>query len=219
MRTVVTDPASGPGCATAPPSPHAASTWSTSRTTAPTAAPTRCASGCAARTRTWGLLRRRAAPALGPDFTLLQITAAGTDHVALDALPTRVTVANAHGHGRSIAEHVLMTVLAVHRQLLWRDAELRRAAGTPAGGPGRAPVRHPARNGGRHRRPRAHRPGRRPAVRRGRHAARRRTALRAGRDTTDPDLEWIDGIGALDELLDACRVLVLTCPLTEETGA
>lgn len=65
------------------------------------------------------------ARAVGPDFRFLQVTAAGTDHIAIDELPTSVAVCNAYGHGRSIAEHVLMVLLAARRHLLWRDAELR----------------------------------------------------------------------------------------------
>lgn len=56
---------------------------------------------------------------------LLHVTAAGTDHIPADDIAATVTIVNSYGHGRSVAEHVVMTMLAVRRELLWRDRELR----------------------------------------------------------------------------------------------
>lgn len=56
---------------------------------------------------------------------LVHVTGAGLDRVAVDALPTRVAVANTFHHARPIAEHVLMSVLALSRRLLPADRELR----------------------------------------------------------------------------------------------
>ncbi|MFE2038674.1 2-hydroxyacid dehydrogenase [Streptomyces scopuliridis] len=158
------------------------------------------------------------ARAVGPGFGFLQITAAGTDHVALDGLPTSVTVANAYGHGRSIAEHVLMVTLATRRHLLWRDAELRQGrwrtrmtdptaplfATLPGTVVGIIGLGHIGRAIARLSRAVGMRP-----------IGVRRSARH--RDTTDPDLEWTDGMAALDELIDASDVLVVACPLTDET--
>lgn len=58
-------------------------------------------------------------------FTFLQVAAAGVDHIDLDALAPSVTVANAYGHERSIAEHVLMVSLVLRRRLLAADRALR----------------------------------------------------------------------------------------------
>jgi phosphoglycerate dehydrogenase-like enzyme len=55
----------------------------------------------------------------------LLVTAAGVDQIDRTAVPAGVTVANSYGHGRAIAEYVLMATLAAERQLLWHDAELR----------------------------------------------------------------------------------------------
>ncbi|GAA2448230.1 2-hydroxyacid dehydrogenase [Actinomadura vinacea] len=158
------------------------------------------------------------ARAVGPAFAFLQITAAGTDHVAVGDLPARVTVANAYGHGRSVAEHVLMVMIAARRGLLRRDAEMRRGrwrsrlhdpdcptfstlAGATVGIIGFGHI--------------------------GRSIARlcdaigmRTVALRGsarGRDATDPDAAWVGGADALDDLLREAAVVVVACPLTDRT--
>jgi phosphoglycerate dehydrogenase-like enzyme len=56
---------------------------------------------------------------------LVQVTGAGLDRVAVEALPERTAVANTFHHARPIAEHVLMSVLALSRRLLPADRELR----------------------------------------------------------------------------------------------
>lgn len=56
---------------------------------------------------------------------LLHITAAGTDHIPIAGVAASATIVNSYGHGRSVAEHVVMTMLAVRRGLVWRDCELR----------------------------------------------------------------------------------------------
>ncbi|MEQ3553486.1 NAD(P)-dependent oxidoreductase [Pseudonocardia nematodicida] len=63
--------------------------------------------------------------AAGTELRLVQITAAGTDHVEVDAMPSGATVCNAFGHERSVAEHVVMVLLAARRGLLPADAALR----------------------------------------------------------------------------------------------
>lgn len=56
---------------------------------------------------------------------LILVTAAGVDQIDRADLPPGVTVCNSYGHGRAIAEYVIMTALAAQRGLLWRDRELR----------------------------------------------------------------------------------------------
>lgn len=63
--------------------------------------------------------------ATGERFRYLQVTAAGVDHIDLPSIDPGVTVANAYGHERSIAEHVLMVTLALRRRLAASDRALR----------------------------------------------------------------------------------------------
>ncbi|MFJ7996248.1 2-hydroxyacid dehydrogenase [Streptomyces sp. NPDC096310] len=154
----------------------------------------------------------------GNRLRFLQITAAGTDHIAWPELPATITVANAFGHGRSVAEHVLMTVLASRRHLLWRDARLRQGhwhtrlvdpdaptfrnlPGTTVGIVGLGHVGRSV----------AHlctAVGMRPV-------GIRRSAT--ARTTDDPDFAWTDGPHALPGLLQESDVLVLACPLDDST--
>lgn len=66
----------------------------------------------------------QAAPAL----RFVQVSGAGTDKIApsVSAGDRGIVVANVFGHEESIAEHVLMVVLALSRQLLVTDRALRR---------------------------------------------------------------------------------------------
>lgn len=56
---------------------------------------------------------------------LVHVVGAGYDGIALDALHPRVTVSTTHHHGRSIAEHVLMSVMVLSRDVLGADRALR----------------------------------------------------------------------------------------------
>jgi phosphoglycerate dehydrogenase-like enzyme len=56
---------------------------------------------------------------------LVHVVGAGYDGIPLDALGPGVTVATTHHHGRSIAEHVLMSVLMLSRDVLGADRALR----------------------------------------------------------------------------------------------
>ncbi|MBM6622697.1 hydroxyacid dehydrogenase [Micrococcaceae bacterium RIT802] len=70
--------------------------------------------------------RLSAEAAAGCGAALVQVTGAGLDRVAVDALPPRALVANTYHHARPIAEHVMMSVLALERRLVPTDAALRR---------------------------------------------------------------------------------------------
>lgn len=59
---------------------------------------------------------------------LVQVTGAGLDRVAVDALPAGTEVTTTAHHERSIAEHVMLCVMALERQLFLRDRSLRSGA-------------------------------------------------------------------------------------------
>lgn len=55
----------------------------------------------------------------------IQVSGSGVDKIAFDALRPGVIVANTFNHERSIAEYVLMAMLALSRQLILSDVHLR----------------------------------------------------------------------------------------------
>jgi phosphoglycerate dehydrogenase-like enzyme len=57
---------------------------------------------------------------------LVQVPGAGTDGIAIEALPEGALLANAYGHETAIAEYVLGAMIALTRDLLPLDAALRR---------------------------------------------------------------------------------------------
>ncbi len=74
--------------------------------------------------------------AQAPQLRLVHIPGAGADGIALDALHG-IPVCNVFHHGRAIAEYVIMTILALDRNLFEQDRELRqgRWAGSCVQGP------------------------------------------------------------------------------------
>ncbi|MFS8200170.1 2-hydroxyacid dehydrogenase [Streptomyces sp. CWNU-52B] len=56
---------------------------------------------------------------------LVHVVGAGYDGIPLDALGPQVSVTTTHHHGRSIAEHVLMSVMMLSRDVLGADRALR----------------------------------------------------------------------------------------------
>jgi len=56
---------------------------------------------------------------------LVHVVGAGYDGIPLDALGPGVSVTTTHHHGRSIAEHVLMSVMMLSRDVLGADRALR----------------------------------------------------------------------------------------------
>lgn len=63
--------------------------------------------------------------AAAPRLQLVQVSGAGIEQIALEALPPGVRVANTFHHERSIAEYVMMAALVLSRRLLAADAHLR----------------------------------------------------------------------------------------------
>ncbi|MDT0196754.1 2-hydroxyacid dehydrogenase [Arthrobacter sp. AB6] len=156
------------------------------------------------------------ARSVGPNFELAQICAAGTEHIASRFLPAGVTVANAAGHGKSIAEHVLMVTLAVRRQLLNVDRGLRAGQWAnkivnPAAAPafttlegsvvGIVGFGHTGR----------------AIARLCRAVGMRVIAVNRTPASGDPDADWVKAMDALPELLEQADTLVLACPLTDST--
>lgn len=152
----------------------------------------------------------------GSRLGFVQAAGAGVDAIDLAALSDSVTVANVFEHERSIAEHVLMAVLALQRGLLPADQALRRGHWlNPARDPslplsrtltgqrvGIVGYGHIGREIARL----THALGMRPqAVRR----CKRR----------EPD-EWLESLGGpedLPDLLASSDVVVVCVPLSEET--
>lgn len=156
----------------------------------------------------------------GASLRLVQVTGAGCDGVALAALPPHVAVANVYRHGRSLAEHVLMAMLALSRNLLASDRELRRGRWLrPL--PGGDPHEHEALRGktvgivglgaiGRELTTLA-------AALEMTVVAVRRQPSPAGADGVPPGIAWCGGPDALPELLRAADFVVLATPLNDET--
>ncbi len=65
-----------------------------------------------------------------PSLRLVQASGAGTDLIAFKALGDATIVANVYEHETSIAEYVLMTMLAMSRELLVTDRDLRQGRWT-----------------------------------------------------------------------------------------
>ncbi|MBS0223740.1 MAG: hypothetical protein JSR91_23685 [Proteobacteria bacterium] len=63
--------------------------------------------------------------AAGPRLKLVQLPAAGLDRIERAALPSGVLLANAYGHETGIAEFIIGAMLALTRNFLRLDAELR----------------------------------------------------------------------------------------------
>ncbi|MEU1215567.1 2-hydroxyacid dehydrogenase [Streptomyces sp. NPDC005791] len=149
---------------------------------------------------------------------LVHVVGAGYDGIPLDALPPGVTVATTHHHGSSIAEHVLMSVLMLSRDVLTADRALRagrwRNVAVDPGLPFGSTLR-----------------GRRVGIigfgETGTEVARLCQAVGLGvravrRDPTAPipvDLrpDWVGGDDRLPDLLAESDIVVVTVPLSPAT--
>lgn len=60
-----------------------------------------------------------------PRLQLVHVTGAGYDKIPLDVLPSQVQLCNTFHHGRSIAEHVMMTSMMLLRGVLRSEADMR----------------------------------------------------------------------------------------------
>ncbi|GAA1199783.1 2-hydroxyacid dehydrogenase [Streptomyces hebeiensis] len=154
----------------------------------------------------------------GARLRLVHVVGAGHDGIPLAALGPDVSVANTHHHGGSIAEHVLMCVMMLARNVLTADAELRAGRWLSVAVDSALPF------GGTLR-------GRRVGVigfgETGTEIGRLCQAVGLGvravrRDPTAPlptDLrpDWVGGTDRLPELLAESDVVVVTVPLSAAT--
>lgn len=153
-----------------------------------------------------------------PRLRLVHVTGAGYDKIPLVALPDGVALCNTFHHGRSIAEHVMMTTMMLLRGVLPADAAMRSGdwrnvivdqaypfggvlAGRTLGVVGFGEIGS--------------------AV--GRLASAMGMEVRAvRRDPSAPlpddlDVAWVGGEHELVDLLAASDLVVVTVPLTEDT--
>lgn len=154
----------------------------------------------------------------GSGLRLVHVTGAGCDGIPFGSLAPGVAVANTFHHGRSVAEHVLMSVMMLSRRVQSADRELRsglwRTVRTDPGAEFGTTLE-----------------GRTAGLigfgETGLHTARllaamgmRVRAVRRNPDAAVPDgvdLDWVGGVGELGPLLAESDVVVVTAPLTEET--
>jgi phosphoglycerate dehydrogenase-like enzyme len=75
-----------------------------------------------------------------PRLRLVHASGAGYDNIAMDALRDGIAVCNVFHHERAIAEYVIMTMLALDRDLFRQDRRLRNGAwnGSCVAGPPQA---------------------------------------------------------------------------------
>lgn len=155
------------------------------------------------------------------ELRLVQVAGAGVDRIALDALPSRVVVANTYHHGPAIAEYVVMVMLALSRRLLIEDRRLRSGewtgvfqqaeadiheslAGQTVGLIGLGEIGHSV--------------ARLAAALGMRVVAVRRTHRVDPSRTATPTLAWVDsGRDALARLLGEADFVVVAAPLTDAT--
>ncbi|WP_404287113.1 NAD(P)-dependent oxidoreductase [Glutamicibacter arilaitensis] len=149
---------------------------------------------------------------------LVHVTGSGTDRIALAQLHESTVIARTAHHERSIAEHILMVIMAFQRRLLnvteeLRDGVWRTVSTDPLipmhrtfadltigfiglGGIGEQTLEFTTALGA-------------SAV-----AVRRTKAIN---DHPNPRVKWVKELGSLPELLTVSDVVVLGLPLTEET--
>lgn len=163
--------------------------------------------------------RMAAAEAAACGARLVHVTGAGLDRIAVDALPADTAVANTFHHERPIAEHVLMSILALTRRLQTVSEELRAGVWRTIATDERVPLHRTLDSmtlgvigfGGI-----------------GSEVARLAAAVGmevvAVRNRPDAPLpeggakpRWVGGIGDLPRLLSESDVVVVTVPLTPET--
>ncbi|MCW4465653.1 2-hydroxyacid dehydrogenase [Glutamicibacter sp. MNS18] len=150
--------------------------------------------------------------------SLVHITGSGTDRVALSSLPKDTVVARTAHHERSIAEHVLMVILAHQRRLLQVTGELRNGVWKSVATENSTAM---------HRSFRELRIGFVGLGGIGRQALELCAAMGAScvavkrtpreDDQSLPGLEWVKPMGHLPRLLETSDVVVLGVPLTEDT--
>jgi phosphoglycerate dehydrogenase-like enzyme len=149
---------------------------------------------------------------------LVHITGSGTDRVAVAELPAQAIVARTSHHERSIAEHILMVVLAHQRRLLPVTEQMRAGSWISVATKASTPLHRTLDEltigfvglGG----------IATEAVRLCTGLGMKAVAVRRSPDAgsvLEADLEWVKPMEDLPELLAASDVVVLCLPLTGET--
>lgn len=157
--------------------------------------------------------------AAGRRLRLVQVTGAGFERIPITSLPPAAAVANTFNHGRSIAEHVLMSMLALSRDLLRVDWQLRAGVWESVVVDPSAPLASTLE-------------GRRLGLVGLGHIAQetarlatalgmRAAAVRRNPGAPLPDdlsMEWVGGLDDLPRLLEGADCVVVTVPLSDETA-
>ena len=153
--------------------------------------------------------------AAAPLLKLLHAPGAGVDGFCLKALGSQTTVANAYFHGPAIGEYVMMTILALSRDLLKMDAHFRRGTwyGSWIWGTAPPPEIHGKTLGligyghiGKE------------VAERARAFGMKIWVVSAHPPAQKPrNIDFYEGTGSLHKLLKAADYLVLACPLNEVT--
>ena len=153
--------------------------------------------------------------AVAPRLKLLHAPGAGVDGFCLKALGPQTTVANAYFHGPAIGEYVMMTVLALSRDLLKMDAHFRRGTWYGSWIWGTAP---PAEIQGKTLGLVGYGHIGKEVADRARAFGMKVWVVSAHPPAQKPrNIDFYEGPGSLHKLLKAADYLVLACPLNEIT--
>jgi phosphoglycerate dehydrogenase-like enzyme len=138
-----------------------------------------------------------------PKLRLVHASGAGYDSIAMDALPPGVRVCNVFHHERAIAEYVMMTMLALDRELFRQDSGLRKGIwdGSCVQGPPRT----------------SELTGRTLGIVGFGHIGREVARVAAAFDLRILSLRSDHARPDLEKLLAESDFIVIACPLTEDT--
>ena len=153
--------------------------------------------------------------AAAPRLKLLHAPGAGVDGFSLKALGPQTTVANAYFHGPAIGEYVMMTILALSRDLLKMDAHFRRGTWYGSWIWGTAP---PAEIHGKTLGLIGYGHIGKEVADRARAFGMKIWVVSAHPPAQTPrNIDFYEGPGSLHKLLKAAHYLVLACPLNDIT--
>src|SRR5580704_8894493 len=138
-----------------------------------------------------------------PKLRLVHASGAGCDSIAMDAVPDGVRVCNVFHHERAIAEYVMMTMLALDRELFLQDRQLRKGVwdGSCVQGPPRV----------------SELTGRTLGIVGFGHIGREVARMASAFDLRILALRSRHGRAEFETLLAESDFIVLSCPLNEET--
>ncbi len=79
----------------------------------------------------WGAFKAAWNDPRGGTLRLVHSTGAGTDGIDFSGLPSGCTVCNVYGHQWGVAEHAILLMMALHKNLFGLDAAMRNGDWTP----------------------------------------------------------------------------------------